>query len=84
MSLEKLQTAMKSKKLVFGVRETIKNIRNAKAKVVFLASNCGQEIEADINHYAKTAGVEVIKLDKPRAEISVFCKKNFPVSVISY
>ncbi len=84
MSLQDLKDAMKKKKLVFGARQAIKNLKNGKTKVVFLASNCGKEIEESINHYAKISKAKIIKLDKPRSEISVFCKKNFSVSVISY
>jgi len=84
MSLENLKSAIKQHKLVFGNNNTIRNIKNSKTKVVFLANNCGKEIEDNIVYYAKVAKVKVIKLDKPRSEISVFCKKNFPVSVISY
>lgn len=84
MSLQDLKDAMKKKKLVFGARQAIKNLKNGKTKVVFLASNCSDSIEESINHYAKLSKAKIIKLDKPRSEISVFCKKNFSVSVISY
>jgi ribosomal protein L30E len=84
MSLQDLRDAMKKEKLVFGTAQTIKNLKKGTTKKIFLASNCGDEIENNIKHYAKMNKIEVIKLDKPRAEISVFCRKNFPVSVISY
>ncbi len=83
MSLEELRSAMKTKKLVFGANKTIKNLKAAKTKTVFLASNCSKDIEDNIIHYAKMSDAKIIKLDKARSEISVFCKKNFPVSVIS-
>jgi len=84
MSLEDLKKAMKTHKLVFGTRQTLSNLKKNKTKVIFLANNCGKKIEEDVNHYAKISGTKVVKINKPRSEISVFCKKNFPVSVISY
>lgn len=84
MSLQDLKDALKKKGLVFGYNQTIKNLKNGKTKVIFLAENCGKEIEDNIAHYANLANAKIIKLDKPRSEISIFCKKNFPVSVISY
>ncbi len=84
MSLQDLKDAMKKQKLVFGIRQTVRNLKNGKTKVIFLASNCGEAIEKDLEHYKKLSDVKIVKLDKPRSEISVFCKKNFPVSVISY
>ncbi|MDP3917408.1 MAG: ribosomal L7Ae/L30e/S12e/Gadd45 family protein [Nanoarchaeota archaeon] len=84
MSLQDLKDALKKKSLVFGSNSTIKNLKNGKTEVVFLANDCGKEIEDTISHYAGMANAKIIKLDKPRTEISIFCKKNFSVSVISY
>ncbi len=84
MSLEDLRAAMKKEKLIFGTQQTIKNMKNKQTKVVFLASNCGEKIDESIHYYAKGTKIKIIKLSKPRSEISIFCKKNFPVSVISY
>ena len=84
MSLEELKTALKKEKLVFGSNQTISNIKNNNTKVVFLAKNCKPEIKENITHYTDQTKIKVITINKPRGEISVFCKKNYPVSVISY
>jgi|TARA_Y100000310_G_C20355060_1_gene656233 ribosomal protein L30E len=84
MSLDDLKTALKKEKLVFGSNQAIKNIKNEKTKVVFLASNCEKEIEENIKHYTNQTNIKVITINKQKSEISVFCKKNYPVSVISY
>ncbi|MBT6402319.1 50S ribosomal protein L30e, partial [Candidatus Woesearchaeota archaeon] len=53
MSLQDLKDAMKTQKLVFGARQAIKNLKNGKTKVIFLANNCGEDIQESIDHYAK-------------------------------
>tara|TARA_Y100000310_G_scaffold302396_1_gene339688 strand:+ start:418 stop:672 length:255 start_codon:yes stop_codon:yes gene_type:complete len=84
MSLQELKDAMKKEKLLFGSKSTIRNIKKGKTKQIFLANNCGEEIEKNIEYYSKLSKIKVSKIDKPRSEISILCKKNFPVSVISY
>ena len=84
MSLQELKDAMKKEKLLFGSKSTLRNIKKGKTKQVFLANNCGEEIEKSIEYYSKLSKIKVSKINKPRSEISILCKKNFSVSVISY
>lgn len=84
MSLAELKEALKKEKLIFGASQTIRNLKNKKIKTVFLAKNCSDEIKKSIEYYAELAKVKVINLDKSKNELSVFCKKGYPISVISY
>jgi|TARA_Y100000310_G_scaffold234435_1_gene237376 ribosomal protein L30E len=84
MSLQELKDAMKKEKLVFGSNSTLRNMKKGKTKQIFLANNCGKDIAESIEYYSKFSKVKISKINKPRSEISILCKKNFPVSVISY
>ncbi len=84
MSLAELKKVLKKEKLIFGANQTIRNLKNKKTKTVFLAKNCSDEIRKSIEYYADLAKVKVINLDKSKDELSVFCKKGYPISVISY
>jgi len=84
MSLTELRKALKSEKVVYGIRETVKNLKNGKTKKIFLSSNCPEEIKGDILYYSKIANVEVSQLEIPSDEISLICKRAHSISVISY
>ena len=82
-SMAVLRKALGKKTLVIGKDLTMKKLAMGKIKRVFIASNCLAAIVEDINHYAGLADIEVIRLEMPNDELGVFCKKPFPISVIS-
>jgi len=84
MSLAELRKVLKTEKVIFGANETIKNLKNGKVKRVFIANNCPEEIKKDLEYYCKISKVEIVELNQPNDEVALICKKNFPVSVISY
>ena len=84
MSLADLKKVLKEKKLVFGNNETLRNLKNGKTLKVFLAKNCTAKMKEDILYYAKLANAEVVQLDEPNDELALICKKNYPVTVVSY
>ena len=83
MSLQELVKALKEKNIVFGANETIKNLKRGNVKKVFLASNCPRKTIKDVEYYAKLGKVEIIKLEQPNDELSLICKKSYPVTVVS-
>lgn len=83
MSLAELMKALKEKSIVFGSKETIKNLKRGTVKRVFLASNCPKKIAKEVDYYAKLGKVELIKLDQPNDELALLCKKPYPVTVVS-
>ena len=83
MSAE-LKTALKDKNFTFGTNETLENLKQGKAKVVFLASNCPKDVKVKVEHYSKIANAKVIDLDIKDDEVGLLCKKRHNVSVLSY
>jgi large subunit ribosomal protein L30e len=84
MSLADLKKALKEEKIAFGANQAIRNLKNGKTKVIFLANNCSDKIRKNIEYYANLSKAKIIDLDKSKNELSVFCKKGYPISVISY
>ena len=84
MSLEALHTYLKEPaRIVYGTRQTIKQIKLDIIKEIFLAKNCSPEAREKILHYAKLADFKVNELSQSSEELSLICKKDFPVSILS-
>jgi len=79
MSVEKLKKALKEEKIIYGIDNTIKNLKLGKTKSVFLAKNCPVEIREEIKKYK----IEVIELDESSDEIALICKRPHQIIVLS-
>ena len=82
-NINEIKKLLEEGKLVIGADRTIKNLKEGKTAKVFLASNPGDELRGDVEHYAEIAGVEVVQLDVPNDELGVICKKQFSIAVLS-
>jgi len=79
--INELLNDIKTKKHLFGHKETLKNID--KVERIYIASNCPEEIMKKIKERAKKAEVKVKLLNLKTYELKELCKKPFPISVIS-
>ncbi|MBU0930346.1 MAG: ribosomal L7Ae/L30e/S12e/Gadd45 family protein [Nanoarchaeota archaeon] len=84
MTIEDLKKDLKTKKPIFGSDRVIKELKIGKLNKIYLASNCKDEIKADIKHYAKLSDIKVIELEETNEDLGVICKKPFNISVISF
>ena len=66
-----------------GTERTVKNLKNGKIERVFLSSNCPQNVERDLSHYASLGKADVVRLQCPNDELGVICKKPFSISVLA-
>ena len=82
MSKEEILTLGKNKKLLLGMKTTIKAIRQSAVSKVFIAKNCPEVIAEDIQHYCSIADIVVERLNIDCDELGTLCKKPFYVSVI--
>lgn len=78
-----IKEALKNDKLLIGTKRTVKALRKNEIATIFVASNCPDILEEDINHFASFDGVPVEKLTINCDELGVLCKKPFFVSVVS-
>ena len=84
MTVTQLRTDLRKKKPVMGAKRTLKLLKIGNLEKVYIAKNCREDIEKDIEHYAELANVELIKLDITNDELGVVCKKPFNISVLSF
>jgi len=73
-----LKSAMTTGKVVFGVEQTEKMIRNGEAKLVIVAKNCPSEYLVSKDH-----GVPVHRFEGNNMELGSLCGKPFSVSSIA-
>ena len=83
MTLEDLQKAVRDQKIIVGAKHTLRALKEGNITRVFLATNCPDTLRKDIIHYARLAKAEVEQLSQASDEVSLLCKKNFLVSVVS-
>ncbi len=79
---DEIKKLLKTDKLVLGTKATIKQLRQGKLASVVLSLNCPEDVEKEINHYAKIAKVKSSKINLPNDELGTFCKKQFSISVL--
>ncbi|MBI4154431.1 ribosomal L7Ae/L30e/S12e/Gadd45 family protein [Candidatus Woesearchaeota archaeon] len=79
-----LKTALKDKNMVFGSNETLKNLKQGKTQVVFLASNCPKDVREKVAHYSSFVKVEIVELGIKDDEVGLLCKKRHNISVLSF
>ena len=84
MSLADLKNVLKSEKITIGSKEVLRKLRAGEVKKVFLASTCSQIVRNTIKRHASLKKIEVVELTVPSSEVVLMCKKNFPVSILSY
>ena len=84
MPLTELKKALKEKTITFGTEKTLKMLRAGTAKKVFIASNCPEDTQQTIMHYAKLNNIDVIDIKSPNDEIGLTCKKPFSISILCY
>ncbi len=77
-----LKKNLKTKRLVFGTKETIKNLKLGKLEKVFITSNCPGSIKQDVTYYSTHSGVAVEQLGVPNEELGIICKKQFSISLV--
>merc|ERR1712168_1019559 len=74
---------MKSGKYCLGMKQTLKSLRQGKAKLIIIASNCPQLRKSEIEYYAMLAKTGVPHYNGNNIELGTACGKYFRVSVLS-
>ncbi|XP_043830642.1 60S ribosomal protein L30-like [Dromiciops gliroides] len=82
----RLQLVMKSGKYVLGYKETLKMIRQgkAKAKLVILAIHCPALRKSEIEYYAMLAKTGVHHYSGNNTELGTACRKYYRVCTLAF
>uniref|UniRef100_A0A5F9DSQ7 Large ribosomal subunit protein eL30 n=1 Tax=Oryctolagus cuniculus TaxID=9986 RepID=A0A5F9DSQ7_RABIT len=79
----RLQLVMKSGKYVLGYKQSLKMIRQRKAKLVILANNCPALRKSEIEYYAMLAKTGVHHYSGNNIELGTACGKYYRVCTLS-
>ncbi|KAH0518198.1 60S ribosomal protein L30 [Microtus ochrogaster] len=79
----RLQLVMKSGKYVLGYKQTLKMIRQDKAKLVILANNCPALRKSEIEYYAMLAKTGVHHYSGNNIELGTACGKYYRVCTLA-
>ncbi|XP_057589555.1 60S ribosomal protein L30-like [Hippopotamus amphibius kiboko] len=79
----RLQLIMKSGKNVLGYKQTLKMIRQGKAKLVILANNCAALGKSEIEYYAMVAKTGVCHYSGNSIELGTACGKYYKVRTLT-
>ena len=78
-----LRNAVNEKNIIIGSKQTIKNLKLKKIKLVFVANNCPENLKKDLDYYSKLTGIKVEKFDGTAKQLGVFCGKPFSIAVLA-
>ncbi|EDW90355.2 60S ribosomal protein L30 [Drosophila yakuba] len=79
----RLALVMKSGKYCLGYKQTLKTLRQGKAKLVLIASNTPALRKSEIEYYAMLAKTEVQHYSGTNIELGTACGKYFRVCTLS-
>nr|ABZ04241.1 ribosomal protein rpl30 [Lineus viridis] len=79
----RLALVMKSGKCVLGYKQTLKTLRQGKAKLVIIANNTPPLRKSEIEYYAMLAKTGVHHYNGNNIDLGTACGKYFRVTVLS-
>merc|ERR1739841_358219 len=80
---QKLQLVFKSGKAVLGVRQTLKQIRTAKAKMVIVSKNCPALRKSEIEYYFMLSKTHLHHYEGNNTDLGTACGKLHRVGVLA-
>merc|ERR1711869_93130 len=79
----RLALVMRSGKVQLGYKQTLKTLRNGKAKLVLISANCPALRKSELEYYAMLAKCGVHHFTGTNNELGTSCGKYFRTSVMS-
>ncbi len=84
MSFESaLKAVLRTGKIVIGSKETLKEVKHGRAKLVVVASNAPKHIKDDIMYYAKLSNIPVYVYPGSSVELGALCGKPFVIAALA-
>jgi large subunit ribosomal protein L30e len=78
-----IRQAVTTGKVILGSEKSLKALKLGQAKLVIFALNCPEAVRADIEYYAKLAGVPIHVYHGDSTELGLACGKPFLVNVMT-
>merc|ERR1712226_98268 len=78
-----LAVVMRSGKVSLGYKSTLKAIRKAKSRLIFISNNCPTVRKTQLEYYAVPAGIKTILYDGNNVDLGSACGKFYRVTCLS-
>merc|ERR1739838_910313 len=78
-----LAVVMRSGKVSLGYKSTLKAIRKAKSRLIFISNNCPTVRKTQLEYYAVLAGIKTILYDGNNVDLGSACGKFYRVTCLS-
>lgn len=83
VDVKSIRKSIESNNVVFGLKETVKNVKLGNVSTVYISSNLPDTAKNDLMRYCKISKFKIVSLGDSNEELGVICKKPFSVSVLS-
>lgn len=80
--IKTLKTALKEDRIIIGANKVTKALKKKELDKVYLADNCGETLEENIEYLCDLYNIDLIKLSYPNEELGTLIKKPFPISIL--
>ena len=78
-----IRQAVTTGKVILGSDKGLKSLKLGQAKLVILAAKCDEIVRADVEQYAKLAGIPIHIYPGDSTELGLACGKPFLVNVMT-
>lgn len=80
--LDEIKTSIDEKRIIIGAKQTLKQLKTGKLKLVVISENCSEPIRKDIEHYKKISKIDVQVFKGGSKDLGIFCGKPYLISVL--
>jgi len=77
-----IKKELKTRKIVIGTKEVMKNLKLNKIEKIYLASNCNDNSKKELEYYSKLLKIPIMMLKQPNDELGLICKKQYFISML--
>ena len=78
-----LRMAVKTGKVLFGANSTLKSAMSGKVRLIVAATNCPENLRADLERYSKLSKIPFLVYSGTSVELGRICGKPFVVSALA-
>lgn len=79
---EAIRLAVSSGKVVIGSKRVLRDTMVGKLKLIVLSSDCPEDSQKDIRHYAKLSGIPIYAFQGPSTDLGIVCGRLFRVATL--
>ena len=80
--LNELKSSVASKKVTIGSKETLRNLKSKKIKLVVIAQNCPEAVKKEIISCKGASNIGLEEFNGSAKQLGLFCGKPFHIAAI--